>query len=83
MAKTSLQIAILGGAVAAAACLQGSAVAQNERATQEQLVERFDEMKAEAWFKDGRWVTDQALAQSIAEKTDRVIVAYFTRSYAP
>ncbi len=66
--------AVVIGAVA------GTAAAQ--QASQEELKKRLDAKLAEAWVKDGGWITDYDRAREEAKKGGKPIFTYFTRSYA-
>lgn len=50
---------------------------------QEALKEKFAAKQKEAWFTGGEWELDFAAAKERAEKENKLIFAYFSRSYSP
>lgn len=46
------------------------------------LAKKRDEKLAAEWIKKGGWITDYDQALAEAKKSDKIIFAYFTRSYA-
>lgn len=62
--------------------LPGLVRAQKEK-SQEELIKARDAKLAEEWLKNGGWRTDYEQVRAEAKKTDRLIFAYFTRSYSP
>jgi len=51
--------------------------------SQEKLKERYDKKIAEDWVEKGGWILDFDKAKAIAKKENKVVFAYFTRSYTP
>jgi hypothetical protein len=51
--------------------------------SQETLKQQLAEKLAEPWVANGGWITDYEKALEQANKSGKVIAAYFTRSYAP
>ncbi|NQU47864.1 MAG: hypothetical protein HQ519_04400 [Planctomycetes bacterium] len=47
------------------------------------LQAKFDKKISEPWVTHGGWITDLEEAKAIAAKENKVIFAYFTRSYSP
>lgn len=73
---------ILGVAVLAATLLfAGSAVAQG-RSQDELKANKAEKLKKE-FVTAAPWLTDYDKAREEAKKSDKLIFAYFTRSYAP
>ncbi len=60
----------------------GSAAAQQAPPSQEDLKKKYDDKVAEAWVKEGGWITDYDKAREEAKKSGKPVFAYFTRSYA-
>ena len=58
----------------------GALLAQ-QQPTQEDLVKKRDAKLAEAWVKDGGWITDFAKAREEAKGSGKPIFAYFTVTY--
>ncbi len=73
--------AVVAGSLLCAAA--ASAAAQQAPPTQEQLKERLAGKVAEAWVKDGGWVTDYDKARADAKAGGKLLFTYFTRSYSP
>jgi len=63
----------------ALALLATSAYAQDV----EELKKRRDAKLAEAWLKSAPWITDFDKAKDEAFDQEKLIFAYFTRSYSP
>jgi hypothetical protein len=73
--------AILAGLVAA--LLASSALAQGRTPpSQEQLKENRANKVAEKWFTDAGWIDDYDVAREKASESGKLILAYFTRTYA-
>lgn len=47
------------------------------------LAAKRDAKLAQPWVKAGGWITDFQCALAESKKSDRLVLAYFTRSYAP
>lgn len=62
------------------AAIPGAVWAQGP--SQEDLIKKRDAKLAEAWLKNGTWITDYTKAKEEAKKANKLIFAYFTRSYA-
>lgn len=65
--------------VAAVLTLTAPALAQGR---QEQLKAKLEKKKGEAWIKNPKWITDYDEAKKQAKSSGKVILGYFTRSYA-
>lgn len=50
--------------------------------SQEDLIKKRDKKLSEEWLKNADWVTDYTKAREAAKKANKLIFAYFTRSYA-
>lgn len=50
---------------------------------QETNEEKRDKKLKEAWLSSGGWITDYDKAREEAKKANKLIFAYFTRSYSP
>lgn len=61
----------------------GSGTAQRKEPDQGEMQKRWEAKQAEAWLKDGGWTTDLDAAKARAKEQNKVILAYFTRSYSP
>lgn len=61
------------------AAIPGALWAQS---SQEDLIKKRDKKLAEEWLKNADWVTDYTKAREDAKKANKLIFAYFTRSYA-
>ena len=72
--------AVLAGALIGVAAL--SAAAQQAPPNQDDLKKKLADKVAEEWVKDGGWITDYDAARAEAKKSGKLILAYFTRSYA-
>ncbi|MDP6958876.1 MAG: hypothetical protein QF645_08695 [Planctomycetota bacterium] len=59
------------------------AMAQRKQPTQEELISKLAAKKEEAFLRNAAWRYDFDKAKEIAQKEDKRIFAYFTRSYAP
>jgi len=66
--------------LALAALLAAPAFGQGP--SQDQLRANHAKLIAEDWFEDGGWTEDLEAAKERAREGDKLIVAYFTRSYA-
>ena len=55
--------------------------AQDE--AQEGLKKLYQEKINEGWYTGGEWTTDFAAAKARAKKENKLVFAYFTRSYSP
>ena len=64
----------------AAALLLGAAPAFAQ--SPDDLKQKLEAKLQEPWTKSPEWITDYDKAREEAEKTGKVIFAYFTRSYA-
>lgn len=64
------------------AALAGAAFA-SPAAAQDDLQAKFDKKISEDWVSHGNWVLDFEEAKKRAAAEDKLIFAYFTRSYAP
>ncbi|MBI2898795.1 MAG: hypothetical protein HYY17_01280 [Planctomycetes bacterium] len=51
--------------------------------SQEELIKKRDAKLAEEWLKSGGWITDYDKVREEAKKANKLIFAYFTRSYSP
>lgn len=51
--------------------------------SQASLIKKWEAKQQQAWFKDGGWTPDFAAAKARAAKEGKIILAYFSRSYAP
>lgn len=51
--------------------------------SQEELKEFYDSKLKEAWYTGGGWSTDFAAAKARAKKENKLLLAYFTRTYSP
>ena len=47
------------------------------------LQEKYDAKLKESWLVDGGWTTDFAAAKARAKKENKLVFAYFSRSYSP
>ncbi len=63
--------------------IASTAMAQRKQPTQEELTSKLAAKKEEAFLKNAAWRYDFDKAKEIAQKEDKRIFAYFTRSYAP
>jgi hypothetical protein len=80
----SLAAAVLVG-LAGTATTQDGAPASRRRPpppSQEDLVAKRAEKLAKDFLKKADWITDYDQARAAAKKSDKLIFAYFTRSYA-
>ena len=50
---------------------------------QEKFKANYEKKVQEAWFVDGKWIEDFDAAKAKAKKENKVVFAYFTRSYSP
>jgi hypothetical protein len=66
----------LAGALVLATVLSSVALAQG-------LEEKRAAKLAEAWVKEGGWISDYDKARKLSEESGKPIFAYFTRSYSP
>lgn len=66
-------------AVSAMALVLALAAAAQAQSNEERLQEKLKE----PFVSNAQWVTDYAQAMELAKKENKVILAYFTRSYAP
>lgn len=64
-------------ALALALALAVPAVAQDA------LVAKRDAKLAESWVQKADWITDFDKARETAKESEKLIFAYFTRSYSP
>ena len=78
--KRFLASALAGALLCVAAA---SAAAQQAPPSQEELKKRLDDKLAEAWVKDGGWITDYDAALAEAKESGKLLCTYFTRSYSP
>ncbi len=63
--------------------LSGGALwAQKQAPSQKELEEKRDQKLAKGFLKKARWITDYDKARAQAQKSGKLIFAYFTRSYA-
>ena len=69
--------------VLAAGLLFASATGAASNPSADELKDKFEEKLAQPFVKNGGWIADFEEAQEAAQAQDRVIFAYFTRSYAP
>jgi hypothetical protein len=60
-----------------------AAAASAQQPTQEQLVERRDAKLQSAFLGKAAWITDYDKAREESRKSNKLIFAYFTRSYSP
>ena len=51
--------------------------------TAEELIARKEHKLAESWLKNADWTRSFADAKARAEREGKLILGYFTRSYAP
>ena len=63
--------------------LAAAAAPARAQESQESLKAKYEAKIGEAWFKDGGWGADYDKAREQAKAGGKLIVAYFTRSYAP
>jgi len=63
--------------------MASTAVAQRKQPTQEQLRENLAAKKENVFLKNAAWNFDFEKVKEVAQKEDKRIFAYFTRSYAP
>ena len=63
--------------------IASTAMAQRKQPTQEELSSKLAAKKEEGFLKNADWMYDFDQAKEIAQKEDKRIFAYFTRSYAP
>lgn len=75
-----IPVAIL--AAMAVPCLSAPVLAQRKPPTQEQLIEQRAKKLAKPVFHAPVWETDYDAARARAKQEDKVIFAYFTRSYS-
>lgn len=47
------------------------------------LQKKYDDKVAETWVSHGGWVLDLDEALAIAKKENKLVFAYFSRSYSP
>ncbi|PIE25023.1 MAG: hypothetical protein CSA62_01605 [Planctomycetota bacterium] len=59
----------------------GSTTAQAEQ--QAKFQANYEKKVQEDWFVKGKWVDDFDTAKERAKKENKVVFAYFTRSYSP
>lgn len=72
---------VLAAAAIPAAALQDPAADKKAKA-QADLKSKLDAKVKEAWVGDAGWITDYDKAREKAKGEKKLIVAYFTRSYA-
>ena len=65
-----------------AALLAALLPAQNQEPSQEQLIKQRDEKLAKEVFTKAPWVADYDKAREQAKRENKLIFAYFTRSYS-
>ena len=58
-------------------------VASAPAQTQEDLAKRRDAKLQSEFLQDSNWTTDYDVARGMSAKSGKLILAYFTRSYAP
>jgi hypothetical protein len=75
--RSALLALLIAGALAAPAYAQGRGAP-----SQEELIKRRDAKLAEAWVSEGGWITDLQKALTEAKEGGKLILAYFSRSYA-
>ena len=63
--------------------IASTAMAQRKQPTQEELKVKLEAKKEEAFLKNADWLYDFEKVKALAQKEDKRIFAYFTRSYAP
>jgi hypothetical protein len=51
--------------------------------TQEELKGLYERKQQAPWFTGGGWKTDFSAAKAEAKKSNKLIFAYFSRSYSP
>lgn len=52
-------------------------------ATAQSLQEKYEKKISQPWFTDAGWTDDFDAAKARAKKEDKLVFAYFTRSYSP
>lgn len=57
--------------------------AQAQDGQQEKFKANYESKVQEAWFVEGKWLEDFDAAKAQAKKENKVVFAYFTRSYSP
>jgi hypothetical protein len=77
-ALAGLVLALAAGTAAA----QGDPAAEKKAKQQEALKARLDAKLKEPWLTDYGWVADYDKARERAKAEKKLIVGYFTRSYA-
>lgn len=68
-------------AIAAIGLCATSVLAQQK--SQEELKKLYEAKLEESWFKDGGWTVDFDAAKERSKKENKVVFAYFSRSYSP
>lgn len=63
--------------------IAGGCFAQAKQPSQDDLKAKYEAKLQEAWFVDGGWSVDFAGAKERAKKENKVVFAYFSRSYSP
>ncbi|MCB9917416.1 MAG: hypothetical protein H6832_03340 [Planctomycetes bacterium] len=58
----------------------GTLQAQN---SQDELQKKYEAKVHESWYTSGGWIDDFGAAKERARKENKVVFAYFTRSYSP
>ena len=59
------------------------AAQDRQPALREKLAAKLAAKLEEDWVKDAGWITDYEAALAAAKESDTLVLAYFTRSYAP
>jgi hypothetical protein len=63
-------------------CAAAATAAAQQVPDQGKMKKQYDEKVAESWVKDGGWILDYDAARAEAKASKKLILAYFTRSYA-
>jgi hypothetical protein len=80
MSRITRQLLLSAAALAVAAPVLS---AQGQVPDQDQMKAKYEAKIAEAWFTDGGWTVDFDAAKERAKKENKVVFAYFSRSYSP
>lgn len=79
---TSTRLNVVAAALTAWLVCSGVVDAQRPQPTTEELTRKRDEKLKLPFLSHASWITDWDQAQAEAKKNDKLIFAYFTRSYA-